>query len=185
MIIENYKYTQYASKSESNLRDELDLLRAIDAYNKGENVDGIDKVMVHDLAEWIYKTRPDRNEVSDEKVMEILQTTDYQKAWLMKDFAYYEVGRRWSKNKDVHDLKDLEFIEENMNHGFYLGLEIDRDVLSKLTNMVDATNEMFLLKCRSMEVDRERFVQFCQKELRDDIPNKDIIQKINHYVTVR
>ena len=99
----------------------------------------------------------------------------------MKDFAYYEVGRRWSKNKDVHDLKDLEFIEENMNHGFYLGLEIDRDVLSKLTNMVDATNEMFLLKCRSMEVDRERFVQFCQKELRDDIPNKDIIQKINHY----
>ena len=181
MIIENYKYTQYASKSESNLRDELDLLRAIDAYNKGGNVDGIDKVMVQDLAEWIYKTRPDRNEVSDEKVMEILQTTDYQKAWLMKDFAYYEVGRRWSKNKDVHDLKDLEFIEENMNHGFYLGLEIDRDVLSKLTNMVDATNEMFLLKCRSMEVDRERFVQFCQKELRDDIPNKDIIQKINHY----
>ena len=181
MNIENYKYTQYASKSESNLKDELELLSAIDAYNKGENVDGIDKVMVQDLAEWIYKTRPDRNEVSDEKVMEILQTTDYQKAWLMKDFAYYEVGRRWSKNKDVHDLKDLEFIEENMNHGFYLGLEIDRDVLSKLTNMVDATNEMFLLKCRSMEVDRERFVQFCQKELRDDIPNKNIIQKINHY----
>ena len=115
MIIENYKYTQYASKSESNLRDELELLKAIDAYKKGENVDGIDKVMVQNLAEWIYKTRPDRNEVSDEKVMEILQTTDYQKAWLMKDFAYYEVGRRWSKNKDVHDLKDLEFIEENMN----------------------------------------------------------------------
>ena len=124
MNIENYKYTQYASKSESNLRDELDLLRAIDAYNKGENVDGIDKVMVQDLAEWIYKTRPDRNEVSDEKVMEILQTTDYQKAWLMKDFAYYEVGRRWSKNKDLHDLKDLEFIEENMNHGFYLSSSI-------------------------------------------------------------
>ena len=181
MNIENYKYTQYASKSESNLRDELELLKAIDAYKKGENVDGIDKALVQNLAEWVYNARPGRNLVSDEKVMEKLQTTDYQKAWLMTDLAYYEVGRRWSKNKDLHDLKDLEFIEENMNHGFYLGLEIDRDVLSELTNMVDATNEMFLLKCRSMEVDRERFVQFCQKELHGDIPNKDIIQKINHY----
>ena len=59
MIIENYKYTQYASKSESNLRDELDLLRAIDAYNKGENVDGIDKALVQDLTEWVYNAQPE------------------------------------------------------------------------------------------------------------------------------
>ncbi len=181
MNFENYKYTQYASKSESNLRDELELLRAIDAYNKGDNVEGIDKAKVQKLADWIYIERPDRNEVSNEKVMGIFLTTDYQKAMLMKELAYYEVGRRWSHHKDIHDLKDLEFIEENMNHGFYLGLEMEPKMLSELTNKIDATNENFLLRCRLMEVDRERFVQFCQKELNDDISNKEIIKKINHY----
>lgn len=181
MNIENYKYTQYASKSESNLKDELELLSAIDAYNKGEIIEGIDKALVQELADRIYNDRPGRNEVSDEKVMEMLPTKDYQKARLMKELAYYEVGRRWSQYKDVHDLKNLEFIEENMNHGFFLGLEMEPKMLSELTNKIDATNENFLLRCRSMEVDRERFVQFCQKELDDDISNKEIIQKINHY----
>lgn len=181
MNIENYKYTQYASKSESNLKDELELLSAIDAYNKGEIIEGIDMALVQELADRIYNDRPGRNEVSDEKVMGMLPTKDYQKARLMKELAYYEVGRRWSQYKDVHDLKNLEFIEENMNHVFFLGLEMEPKMLSELTNKIDATNENFLLRCRSMEVDRERFVQFCQKELDDDISNKEIIQKINHY----
>lgn len=181
MNIDLYKKTLYASRSESNLKDELEFFRAIDAYNKGENVDDIDKVLVRDFAEWIYAAKPDRNEVSSEKVAEIFQLKDYQMIRLAKEMAYYEVGRKWNRNKDVHDLKDLAFIEENMGHGFYLGLEIDCDVLSELTNMVDVTNEMFLLKCRSMDVNREYFVQFCKKELADELPNEEVIKKIVRY----
>ena len=181
MNIDLYKRILYASRSESNLKDELELLRAIDAYDTRNCIGGLACGKLQVLVDWIYTTRPDRNEVSNERVAEMFQLTDYQMIRLAKEMAYYVVGKKWSINKDLHDLKDLAFIEENMGHGFYLGLEIDRDVLSEQTNMVDATNELFLLKCRSMEVDREHFVQFCKKELADELPNEEVIKKIGRY----
>lgn len=181
MNIDLYKRTLYASRSESNLKDELELFRAIDAYNKGSIVDGIDKVQVRDLAEWIYAAKPDRNEASSEMVAEIFQLKDYQMIRLAKEMAYYEVGRKWNRNKDLHDLKDLEFIEENMGHGFYLGFEMGCEKMENLTNQVDGRTDLFLLKCRSMEVDREHFVQFCKKELADELPNEEVIKKISCY----
>ena len=181
MNIDLYKKTLYASRSESNLKDELWLLKAIDIYNRVNSIEGIANDKLQDLVDWIDEARPDRNEVSSEKVAEKFQLTDYQMIRQAKEMAYYRVGRKWSRNRDVHDLKDLEFIEENMGHGFYLGYEMGREDMESLTNQVDGTTELFLLKCRSMEVDREHFVQFCKKELADELPNEEVIKKIGHY----
>ena len=181
MNIKIYRKTLYASRTESNLKEELELLRSICHYEKNWQVKGINMDVLNSLVDHVMKNRPNRNELRTEDIMNKFGIGDYQVACTILDMVYYLVGKKWSEDESKHTLKELAFAADNMGHGFYLGFTLKSDEEAVLVSQVNAKDELFLLKCRSMEVDRERFVDYCMRELGDEVPNEEIIKKINHY----
>lgn len=176
-----YKYIIYASRTESNLRDKLELLRFISRYEKEGYVDGFDTSNIQHYVDLVCKEKEDDNSFWEDEVEKDLGDNNYRKAKLVISLVYYLVGRKWACDKKIQSIEDLEYVEDNMGHGFYLGFSLNRDSAHAMVKAVDGTQELFLLKCRAMDVDRDGFMRFCRKELHDDTPNDIIIQKIDQY----
>lgn len=175
-----YRKTLYASRTESNLKEELELLRRICHYEKNGQVEGVNMDDLNSLVDHVMTDRPNRNELRMENIINQIRIADYQEACTILDMIYYLVGKKWSEDKSMHTPRGLAFAADNMGHGFYLGFTLKRDEEAVLVSQVNAKDELFLLRCRSMEVDRERFVDYCMRELGDEVPNEEIIKKINH-----
>lgn len=181
MNIKSYKYKLYASLTESNLKSELDLIKAISDYQRDGSIMGISDADIHELVNHILESRPDRNQMQAEEIKRRFNVQGYNECRLILDVVYYLVGRKWSEDKSKHTIKELAFSEENMWHGFYLGFSMSHEELAALANQIDASDELFLLRCRSMTVDRDLFVDFCRQDLGDNHTNDEIISKISHY----
>ena len=176
-----YKRTIYASKTESNLRNELDLLRFVSLYEKKGHADGFDTSYIQHYVDLVGKEIEDGNGLWENEIEKNLGYNDFRKARLIIDLVYYLVGKKWACDESKHTKRGLEYVEDNMGHGFYLGFSLNQDSARARVKEVDGTQELFLLKCRAMDVDRNNFVRFCYKELNDDISNDTIIQKIDQY----
>lgn len=181
MNIESYKYKIYASRTESNLRNELDLMKAISDYEKNGIIMGIGDAGIQELVNHILESRPDRNQMQADEIKRRFNVQGYDECRLLLDVVYYLVGRKWTEDISKHTLKELAFSEENMWHGFYLGFSMRHEELAELVNQIDASEELFLLRCRSMTVDRDQFVNFCRQELGENKTDDEIISKISHY----
>lgn len=181
MNIESYKYKLYASRTESNLRNELDLMKAISDYEKNDNIMGIGDAGIQELVNHILESRPNRNQMQAEEIKRRFNVQGYDECRLILDVVYYLVGRKWSEDESKHTIKELAFSEEYMWHGFYLGFSMRHEELAALANQIDASDDLFLLRCRSMTVDRDQFVHFCRQELGDNKTDDEIIGKISHY----
>lgn len=181
MNIKSYKYKLYASRTESNLKSELDLLKAISDYQRDASIMGISDADIQELVNHILESRPDRNQMQAEEIKRRFNVQGYNECRLILDVVYYLVGRKWSEDKSKHTIKELAFSEENMWHGFYLGFSMSHEELAALANQIDASDELFLLRCRSMTVDRDLFVNFCRQELGENKTDEEIISKISHY----
>jgi len=181
MNLKSYKYKLYASRTESNLRGELDLIRAISDYKRDGSIMGISDASIQELVNYILEFRPDRNQMQTEEIKRRFNVQDYDECHLILDVVYYLVGRIWSEDESKHTIKEFAFSEDNMWHGFYLGFSMNHEKMTELVNQIDASDELFLLRCRSMTVDRDQFVTFCRQELGDNHTNDEIISKISHY----
>lgn len=178
---EVFKYRLFATRTESNLKNELDILKAIEEYQATGCVMGISKNAILDLVDQIISDKPDRNQMRPEEIGKWFHIQEYDKCRLVLDVIYYIVGLRWSEDESKHTLDALAFAEESMWHGFFLGFSIAHKKLAELVRQIDAYDELFLLKCQSMTVDRSQFVNFCMKELNDNLTDEEIIDKMNHY----
>ena len=181
MIVDLYKHIIYASRTESNLRDELDLLRLILHYEKDGRVEVIDPSVFYHYVELVSKANENIDRNWKEEIENKFGDKDYRKSRSIVNLVYYLVGRIWAGDETKQTMRCLEYAEDNMGHGFYLGFGLSREKARALVRDVDATKELFLLKCRHMDVDRESFVKFCYTELNDSFSNDDIIRKIDQH----
>lgn len=181
MNLDLYKHTIYASRTESNLRDELDLLKLISLYDKEGRVDGFDTYYIQQYVDQVCEQTEEGNKLWEDEVEKNAGENNYRKARLIVDLVYYIVGRKWKCNMTKQTRDGLEYIEDNMGHGFYLGFGLNHDSACTMVKEVDGAQELFLLKCREMGVNRDSFVRFCYKELKDDLPNDTIIKKIDQF----
>ena len=99
MNIKSYKYKLYASRTESNLKSELDLLKAISDYQRDASIMGISDADIQELVNHILESRPDRNQMQAEEIKRRFNVQGYNECRLILDVVYYLVGRKWSEDK--------------------------------------------------------------------------------------
>ena len=107
MNLKSYKYKLYASRTESNLRGELDLIRAISDYKRDGSIMGISDASIQELVNYILEFRPDRNQMQTEEIKRRFNVQDYDECHLILDVVYYLVGRIWSEDESKHTIKEF------------------------------------------------------------------------------
>lgn len=181
MYLEDYHEQIYAYWSESNLLSELCLLDAIEKHRKGEYLTDKQSDAFCELVDWIVKERLGPNDLPDEIIGKRFHVRKYEKIITIKNLAFYEVGKRYSKKSSKATLKDFAFFSERMGHGFYLSYKVSKAVLSKMVDNIDGKNESFLDDCRSMHDRRGYFAKYCLNEFQDEMTDAEIIGMMNPY----
>ena len=183
MNIDNYKKRLYTFLSESSLHRELELLDAIRRFLEGTYFTQEESDTLGVLVGDILSRCKDINDVSTELIGELfhLDEREYQKARVIKDLAYYEVGKVLSKDSLHHTLEDFGYFEDDMDHGFYLSYEIGEDSLANIVKQVDGKQESFLRACRSMGNDINSFVYSCQKDFGEGFSDEVLVENLTPY----
>ena len=183
MNIDNYKKRLYTFFSESSLHRELVLLDAIRRFQEGSYFTQDESYTLRVLVCDILSRRKDINDVSTELISELfhLDEREYQKARVIKDLAYYEVGKVLSKDSPRHTLDDFGYFEDDMDHGFYLSYEIGEDSLVSIVKHIDGKQDSFLRACRSMGNDINSFVYSCQRDFGEGTEEETLVKNLNPY----
>ena len=181
MNLEDYRKQIYAYWSESNLQSELCLLDASEKHQQKKYLTDEQKEAFDELVDWIMKEKPGLNDLSDEIIGKRFRVRKYEKIKNIKNLAFYEVGKRYSKKSSKATLNDFEFFSEHMGHGFDLSYKVSKAVLSKIVDSIDGKSESFLDNCRSMHDRRGDFAKYCLNELQDEKTDAEIIEMMNPY----
>lgn len=181
MNLDNYRRKIYSYKSESNLMYELHLLDAINKLLQGRFFDREQEESFKELVKWIVETKPGLNDIPEKEIGKRFHVRKYEKKQILKDLAFYEVGKIYSEMPNPVQLSDFAFFSEHMEHGFYLSYESKRKDLQNIVNSIDGKDDDFLIHCRSMNDRREDFIAYCKKNLDDNKSDAEIIGMMNPY----
>lgn len=181
MNLEDYRKRIYSYRSESNLYSELCLLDAIQSHQEERYLQDSQKEEFWKLVSWIDKSKPGLNDIPEDEIGRRFHVRKYEKKSILKDLAFYEVGKIYGKRSDGAKIDDFAFFSEHMEHGFYLSYEVGRQTLSDIVDGFDGRNEDFLNHCRSMNDRREDFVAYCKRVLDDQKSDEELIAMMNPY----
>lgn len=179
--IDNYRRELLHCRTDSNLQFGLLLADYICRYESGELFSEEKRATFDDLVERIIKERPDTNELPDEEIGRLFGTQKYDEQTALKDLAFYQVGKILSDNEECHTLDYLDFADENMEHGFYLGFALSPGVLAALLEDVKTKGDMVVMESRMMNERPKDFYQFCKQRLNEKFSDDEVIATANQY----
>ena len=168
-------------KTDSNLQFGLLLADYICRYENGEMFSDEKRGIFDNLVGRIIEERPDMNELPDEEIGRLFGTQKFDEQTALKDLVYYQVGKILSDNEECHTLDYLDFADENMEHGFYLGFTLTRKVLTSLLEEVKAKGDMVVMESRMMNERPKDFYQFCKQCLNEKFLDDEVIATANQY----
>lgn len=181
MDLEKYRRESFSVLDGYGLASELSLIDAIHKHRE-ERYLRKDQIQIFwQFVDTILKEKPDLNDYPAEEIGKMFAVRKYERKITVKNLAYYEVGKIWSKDAPRHTLEDFAFISENMESGFYLGYQPDYNAIHGIINKIDGRDENFLRDSRSMHIDREKIVEYMRSEFPDSLSDDEIIAKINIY----
>ena len=168
-------------RTDSNLQFGLLLADYMCRYESGELFSKEQCAIFDKLVERIIEERPDMNELPDEEIGRLFGTQKYDEQTALKDLAYYQVGKILSGNEEYHTLDYLDFVDENMEHGFYLGFSLSTEVLATLLEDVKTKGDMVVMESRMMNERPKDFYQFCKQRLNEKFSDDEVIATANQY----
>lgn len=168
-------------QSDFYVQQRFRLIKEIENYHNGN--DGMlqnKKTAIEELACGIKKESLTRYNLTDEYINEHYGIEKYADSSLISDLAFYCAGCDMLKGKETPSLEYLDYIEENMDGGFFVGYKPSEEALNAL--LVQLEGKALEIASKSRDIDRQKgaLERFC-KEL-DSINDEDeIIKQINHY----
>lgn len=181
MDLEKYKTNSFYVYEGHGLASELNLLDAISLYQEGKFLKEEQVPVFREFIETILSEKPDLNQYPAYEIGRMFKVRKYEQKETIKNLAYYEIGKIWSKEAMKHTLNDFAFISENMESGFYIGYQPDYDAIRKIIGEIDGRDENFLKKCRSMHIERDKIGEYMRCEFSDELSDDDTISRINLY----
>lgn len=179
--IDNYRRELLHCWTDSNLEFGLLLADYICRYEREELFSEEKRATFDNLVERIIKERPDMNELPDEEIGRLFGTQKFDEQTALKDLVYYQVGKTLSDNEECHTLDYLDFVDENMEHGFYLGFSLSQEELVALLEEVKAKGDMVVMESRMMNERPKDFYQFCMQRLNEKFSDDEVIATANQY----
>ncbi len=179
--IDNYRREMLHCRTDCNLQFGLLLADYISRYESGEMFSDEQRGIFDNLVGRIIKERPDMNELPDEEIGRLFGTQKFDEQTALKDLAYYQVGKKLSDNEVCHTLDYLDFVDENMEHGFYLGFALSPGVLAALLEDVKTKGDMVVMESRMMNERPKDFYQFCKQRLNEKFSDDEVIATANLY----
>lgn len=163
------------------LRLAFQLLDEIEKHQQGEP--GLWKehaVAIEELSQGILKGGLTRYNLDDEYVANKYRIREGYESYVICDLAFYLAGCNATKKEDKTNLDFFEWVEENMDSGFYVGFNPRQEVLMELVKSIEGKGLEVASRSRDME-SRERSLRgFCE-ELEKETDEDTIIGRINHF----
>lgn len=157
------------------------LIREIENYHNGN--DGMwqgNKTAIEELVSGIKVESLTRYDLTDEYINEHYGIENYADSSLISDLAFYSAGCDMLKEKGNPSLEYLDYIEENMDGGFFMGYKPSEESLNSLLSQLEGKALEIASKSKGIDRQKGALEHFCQ-EL-DTIENEDeVIKQINHY----
>lgn len=163
------------------LRLAFQLLDEIEKHQKGEP--GLWKeyaAAIEELAQGILKGELTRYNLNDEYVANKCGLGEGYESYVICDLAFYLAGCNATKNEEKTNLDYLEWVEENMDSGFYVGFNPRQEVLLGLVNSIEGKALEIASRSRDMESRERSLRRFCE-ELEKETDEDAFIRRINHY----
>lgn len=135
---------------------------------------------IRELAQRILKGELTRFILDDEYVTEQYGVREGYESYLICDLAFYQAGREAAKNEEIMNLDYLEWVEENMDSGFYVGFNPRQEVLMGLVKSLEGKALEIASRSRDMESRGRSLKGFCE-ELEKETDEDSIIDRINQF----
>lgn len=162
------------------LRIAFQLLDEIEKHQQGEP--GLwqeHAATIEELAQGILKGEFTRYNLDDEYVANKCGVGGGYESYVICDLAFYLAGCNATKKEEKTNLEYFEWVEENMDSGFYVGFNPRQEVLMDLVKSIEGKALEVASRSRDME-SRERSLRgFCE-ELEKETDEDTIIGRINH-----
>lgn len=136
--------------------------------------------VIEELSQKIREKKLTRYELGEEYVVREHGVPEGDTSFLVCDLAFYTAGCDILKEKGTPSLEYFDYIEENMDGGFFVGYKPSEEALNAL--LVQLEGKALEIASKSRDIDRQKgaLERFC-KEL-DTIEEEDeVIKQISHY----
>lgn len=176
---ERFLAAHYQSGIHSRVR--FQLLDDID--NNSQSSSGIwmeKKAVINDLTEGIVDGKLTRYDLSNDYIYEKYHIEDFWLAYYLCEVAFYKAGCIASENKSTPTLEYLTEIEENMDGGFFVGFQPNRETLAALVESLDGKALELAAESRGIDRKSDFLRRFCEKL--DEKKDEDaIVESIDNY----
>lgn len=180
-MIERQRFIDAHIQSNFRVRLNMALLDEIKKHQRED--DGIWRdysAVIKELSQKIREKKLTRYELGEEYVVREHGVPEGDTSFLVCDLAFYTAGCDILKEKGTPSLEYFDYIEENMDGGFFVGYKPSEEALNAL--LVQLEGKALEIASKSRDIDRQKgaLERFC-KEL-DTIEEEDeVIKQINHY----
>lgn len=179
--MERDKFLAAYIQSGFRLRNAFQLLDEIEKHQQGKP--GLwqkHAAAIDELAQGIMKGELTRYNLDDEYVAQKCGIGEGYELYVICDLAFYLAGCNATKKEGKLNLDYLEWVEENMDSGFYVGFNPRQEVLMEMVKSIERKALEIASRSRDME-SRERSLKgFCE-ELEKETDEDSIIGRINHF----
>ncbi len=180
-IMDRERYLAAYIQSGFRLRLAFQLLDEIEKHQQGKP--GLWQkhvAAIEELAKGILKRELTRYNLDDKYVSKKFGTGEGYESYLICDLAFYQAGYEATKNEEKMSLEYLEWVEENMDSGFYVGINPRQEVLMGLVKSLEGKALEVASGSRDME-SRDRSLRCFCEELEKETDEDTIIGRINHF----
>lgn len=180
-MLERQRFIDAHIQSSFRVRLNMALLDEIKKHQRED--DGIWRdysAVIKELSQKIREKKLTRYELGEEYVVREHGVPEGDTSFLVCDLAFYTAGCDILKEKGTPSLEYFDYIEENMDGGFFVGYKPSEEALNAL--LVQLEGKALEIASKSRDIDRQKgaLERFC-KEL-DTIEEEDeVIKQISHY----
>ena len=180
-MLERQRFIDAHIQSNFRVRLNMALLDEIKKHQRED--DGIWRdysAVIKELSQKIRGKKLTRYELGEEYVVREHGVPEGDTSFLVCDLAFYTAGCDILKEKGTPSLEYFDYIEENMDGGFFVGYKPSEEALNALLAQLEGKALEIASKSRDIDRQKGALERFC-KEL-DTIEEEDeVIKQINHY----
>lgn len=176
----NKIYQILSTRLESYMEFDLRLLRFIEQYEAGEV--HVNQELLDACVRKVIEEKPNMNDFREEQIGEIFQIENYDQERLLLELIYYIAGRQMAKDISKVTLQDLdEWGDCVMQHGFYIGFNLNQKEIDRLINEARTLPHYYLSNVSDVNMRNAEFVKYCKDNFGDELSEDEILGNLNIY----
>lgn len=176
----NKTYQILSTRQENYMMFDLRLLRFFEQYEAGEV--HVNQELLDACVRKVIEEKPNMNDFREEQIGEIFQVENYVQERLLLELIYYIAGRQVAKDASKVTLQDLdEWGDCVMQHGFYIGFNLNQKEIDRLINEARTLPHYYLSNVSDVNMRNAEFVKYCKDNFGDELSEDEILGNLNIY----